>query len=343
VVFFLKEDIMKVFHDFHASGKFKRSLNAVFLVLIPKILGAIDSKDFRPISLVGSIYKIVVKILVNMLKMVLEKIISKSQNTFIRCRQILDPILIVNGCLNSRMRSGNSGVICKMDLEKAYDHINWNFLLHMLRRCGFGGALVLLDGILYFSVLVNSSPTGFFSSSRGLRQGDSVSPLLFVVVMEALGRMISTLASGGFLSCFCVGTWIGISHILFADDTLIFYGANSNHLSNLRCLVLFFKAVWGLKMNLAKLESVGNVDIVTELAGILGCGVDSLFLKYLGLSLGGSHNAKHVWDSVIAKIEHQLASWKRLYLRVVGLPLSRAPYLIYLRTLYPSFLSLQAL
>jgi hypothetical protein len=129
---------MKVFHDFHASGKFERSLNAVFLVLIPKILGAIDSKDFRPISLVGSIYKIVVKILVNMLKMVLEKIISKSQNTFIRCRQILDPILIVNECLNSRMRSGNSGVICKMDLEKAYDHINWNFLLHMLRRCGIG-------------------------------------------------------------------------------------------------------------------------------------------------------------------------------------------------------------
>jgi hypothetical protein len=79
----LKEDIMKVLHEFHASGKFERSLNATFLALIPKIPGAINPKDFRPISLVGSIYKIIAKILANRLKTVLEKIISKLQNAFI--------------------------------------------------------------------------------------------------------------------------------------------------------------------------------------------------------------------------------------------------------------------
>jgi len=115
---------MKVFHDFHDSGKFKRSLNATFLAPIPKILGAVNRKDFRPINLMDSIYKIIAKILANRLKMVLEKIISKSQNTFIQARQILDPILIANECLDSRMRSGDPGVICKIDLEKAYDHIN---------------------------------------------------------------------------------------------------------------------------------------------------------------------------------------------------------------------------
>jgi len=73
---------MKVFHDFHDSGKFKRSLNATFLAPIPKILGAVNRKDFRPINLMDSIYKI----LANRLKMVLEKIISKSQNTFIQAR-----------------------------------------------------------------------------------------------------------------------------------------------------------------------------------------------------------------------------------------------------------------
>jgi hypothetical protein len=250
--------------------------------------------------------------------MVLEKIISKSQNAFIRGRQILDPILIANECLDSRLRSGEPGVICKMDLEKAYDHVNWDFLLYMLRRCGFGGKwcswIAHCISSVRFSVLVNSSPTGFFSSSRGLRQGDPLSPLLFVIVMEALGRMISAAVSGGLLSGFSVGTGTDISHLLFADDTLLFCGANPNHLCNLRSLFLCFEAVSGLKTNLAKSElvPVGNVDNVAGLAGILGCGVASLPLKYLGLPLGASYKAKHIWDGVIEKIERRLASWKNV-------------------------------
>jgi len=72
-------------------------------------------------------------------KSVLEKVISKSQSAFIKGRQILDPILIANDCLDSRLRSREPVVICKIDLEKAYNHVNWNFLLYMQRRCGFGG------------------------------------------------------------------------------------------------------------------------------------------------------------------------------------------------------------
>jgi hypothetical protein len=131
---------MKVFSEFHAGGLFEESLNASFIAFIPKILGAIDLKDFRPISLVGGIYKIIAKVFANRLKTVMEKVISKSQSAFIKGRQILDPILIDNDCLDSRLRSGEPGVICKMDLEKAYDHVNWGFfLLFMLKRCSFGG------------------------------------------------------------------------------------------------------------------------------------------------------------------------------------------------------------
>jgi hypothetical protein len=178
---------MKVFYEFHARGLFEKSLNASFISLIPKNPGANSIKDFWPISLVGGIYKIIAKVLANRLKSVLEKVISKSQSAFIKGRQILDPILIANECIDSTLRSGEPGVICKMDLEKAYDHVNWNFLLYMW-RCGFGGQWCLwiahCISSVWFSVLVNGSPYGFFKSSRGLRQGDPLLPLLFVCVCD---------------------------------------------------------------------------------------------------------------------------------------------------------------
>lgn len=156
-----------------------------------------------------------------------------------------------------------------------------------------------------FSILVNGSSTGFFSSSRGLRQGDPSSPLLFVVVMKALGRTISAAASGALLLGLFVGIGPDISHVLFVDDTLLFCGVDPNHLRNLRSLFLLFEVVSGLKTNLAKSEFVleGYVNNVVGLVGIFGCGVASLPLKYLSLPFGASYKAKHIWDNVIEKIK----------------------------------------
>lgn len=127
-----------------------------------------------------------------------------------------------------------------------------------------------------------------------------MSPLLFVIVMEALSRMLSSFIDRGFLSGFSMGSRLTeeviISHLLFADDTLVFCEANHDHLRFLRVVLLCFEAVSGLKINLAKsvLVPVGVVDNVDELAGIMECGVSSLPLKYLGLPLGACFKAKSI-------------------------------------------------
>jgi hypothetical protein len=109
---------MVVFKEFHSRGKFEKSINATFVYLILKKAGAVDSKDFRPISLVGDVYIIISKVLGNTLKSILGKIISSTQNVFIRRGQILDSVLVANKCLDNRIRSRELGVLCKLDLEK---------------------------------------------------------------------------------------------------------------------------------------------------------------------------------------------------------------------------------
>ena len=161
-------------------------------------------RDFRPISLVGGIYKILSKVLANRLKRVILGIISKTQNAFMPDRQILDSVLIANECLDSRLKAGVPGVLCKLDVEKAFDHVSWDFLMYMLQRCGFSKQwrkwILFWISTVKFSVLINGSPKDFFGSSRGLRQDDPLSPLLFVIVMEALSRLLDGAVLAGHIS-----------------------------------------------------------------------------------------------------------------------------------------------
>jgi len=139
--------------------------------------------------------------------------------------------------------------------------------------------------------LINGSPYDFFESSRGLRQGDPLSPLLFVLVMDTFSRMLSRAMVGGFVSGFRannINTSLEVSHLLFADDTLIMCDANSEHIYNLDHILMCFEAISGLKINLQKSEliAVGEVPNIEELASILSCRISSFPMKCLGLPLG---------------------------------------------------------
>ena len=202
-------DLMAVFHSFHEFGEFERSLNATFFCLIPKKHEAEEVKDFRPISLVGGVYKIIAKVLANRLRVVLPDIISESQNAFIGGRQILDSALIASECLDSQLKTSVPGVMCKLDVEKAYDHVNRNFLHYLMGHCGFSLSwqkwISSCISTTRFSILINGSSEGFFEGSRGLRQGDPLSPLLFDIVMEGLSRLLDRAVLRGLVSGFSVG------------------------------------------------------------------------------------------------------------------------------------------
>jgi len=230
--------------------------------------------------------------------------------------------------VDSQIRSGDPGLLCKLDLEKAYDHVNWDFLLYLLHHCGFGEKwrawIRFCISMVRFSILVNGTLSGFFYSSRGLRQGDPLSPFLFVVVIEALSRMLIAALDQGNLTRFLVGSReseaLVVNHLLFADATLIFCGAQEEQIQHLRCIFLCFEAASGLRINLGKSEIVpiGAVEDIDRLAHLLGCRVTSLPLTYLGLPLGASFKSGSIWNGVIEKMERRLAGWKRMYLSKGG-------------------------
>ncbi|RVW74330.1 LINE-1 retrotransposable element ORF2 protein [Vitis vinifera] len=326
---FVKDEVLGFFKDFYEGGKFVRSLNTTFLVLIPNKCGAEDLSDFRPISLVGGLYKLLAKVLANRLKKVVGKVVSSTQNAFVEGRQILDATLVANEVIDSVLKRKESGVLCKLDLEKAYDRINWDFLLSVMQRMGFGekwiGWIRWCISTASFSVLVNGSPTGFFRSSRGLRQGDPpLSPYLFVLGMEALSSLINRAVRGGFLSGCRIGgregVGIQVTHLLFADDTLVFCDDSQEQLAFLSWLLMWFEAISGLRINLNKSEilPVGRVENAKLLAAELGYKVGSLPSTYLGLPLGASHKSVKVWEGVEERMRKKLALWKRQFISKGG-------------------------
>ncbi|RVW73236.1 LINE-1 reverse transcriptase-like [Vitis vinifera] len=260
--------------------------------------------------------------------MVMGKVVSKAQNTFVEGRQILDAVLVANEVLDSVLKGKEGAVMCKLDIEKAYDHVEWSFVVSVMSMMGFGEKWIRwikwCISTVSFSVLVNGSSSGFFQSSRGLRQEDPLSLYLFVMVMEAFSSLLRSALDGGFVSACKArsrgGEGVKVSHLLFADDTLVFCGASKEQLLYLSWILMWFEAMSGLRINLDKSEliPVGYVENAEELAATIGCKVGSLPTTYLGLPLGAPYRSLAVWDGVEERMRKKLARWKSQYISKGG-------------------------
>ena len=172
--------------------------------------------------------------------------------------------------------------------------------------------------------MVNGTSSGFFQSSKGLRQGDPLLPYLFVIAMEALCCLVKRAVNGGFLTACKVrgrgGEGAQVSHLLFVDDTLVFCEYSQDQMMYLCWALMWFEAISGLRINLKKSELilVGCVENVKDLAAELGCKVRSLPSSYLGLSLGAPFKSVAAWDGVEERIQKRLTMWKRQYISKGG-------------------------
>ncbi|GJS64726.1 RNA-directed DNA polymerase, eukaryota, reverse transcriptase zinc-binding domain protein [Tanacetum coccineum] len=274
------------------------------------------ASDFRPISLIGAQYKIIAKVLANRLACVIDTIISHEQSAFIKNRQILDGPLMVNEVIQWCKRKKSKLMVFKIDFEKAFDSISWDFLIRVLQFMGFSDKWIKwISGCLSSastSILINGSPSREFSIHRGLRQGDPLSPFLFIIAMEGLHVAMEDAMAASIYSGFCINN-LSLSHLFFADDALFIGDWSSN---NIKCLVAIldcFHKVSGLKINYhkSKLFGVGvSPNEISALAATTGCSPLASSFNYLGLPVDCNMSRVKSWDPIVEKFSSRLSRWR---------------------------------
>ncbi|GKV49628.1 hypothetical protein SLEP1_g56369 [Rubroshorea leprosula] len=314
----LKEDFMSFFAEFHQNGRLVRGLNSSFITLIPKKLNPLELKDFRPISLIGCLYKLLAKVLANRLKGVMSGIISDTQSTFLGGRQLVDSVLVLNEVIDEVKLKKQKAFVFKADFEKAYDCVDWAYLDWMFCKMGFGmkwrGWIRECLSTARISVLVNGSPTKEFVMGKGLRQGDPLSPFLFLIVAEGLNGLVKRAENEGMLRGIAVGNkGLTVSLLQFADDTVFLGNADSENIFAVKTILRCFELMSGLRINFCKSSVVGfNVSErwIRGVASVLHCGVGETSFMYLGLPVGRKIRCTKMWEPVLKKFRAKLAIWK---------------------------------
>ena len=207
----LGPSITKAVLDFRNGGDMPDKMNNTILCLIPKVKNPQEMKQFRPISLCNVVYKICSKVLADRLRPFHDEIISPEQSAFVPGRLITNNVLIAFECTHyPKRKKGLTGACAiKLDMAKAYDRVEWEYLRRIMLRLGFQEQFVSLImrcvTSVSFSVRVNGSLSKVFRPTRGIRQGDPISPYLFLLCAEGLSCLLKGI--GLDVQCICRVNW----------------------------------------------------------------------------------------------------------------------------------------
>lgn len=321
----VKSDVMAFLKEFHDNALLPKAMTASFLTLVPKKDHPQDLFDYRPICLIGSVYKILSKLLANRLNKVLGKLISSCQSAFLPNRQILDRVVVLNELIDLATRRKDECLLFKVDFERAYDTVSWLFLERMMIKMGFAtGWLQWMRTCIFessMSVLVNGSPTNDFKVGRGLRQGDPLSHFLFLIVAEGLAGMMKKAVEIGKFKGYHITDHTQFDILQFADDTILIGEGSWENLWTIKSLLRGFELVSGLKINFVKSKLIGlNIAETFLQAGssFLSCLPDVVPFKFLGIPVGSNPRRSVTWKPVVDAMSKRLNSWRGRHLSYGG-------------------------
>lgn len=251
----IKTELMEAIQAF-TQGDIRNlhKVNTALVVLLPKKVGAITPGDFRPITMIHSFAKLLSKVLALCLGPRMIEIVGKNQNAFIRVRSIQDNFKYVQRAAVFLRRKKIPMLLLKLDISKAFDTLSWPFLLEVLAAHGFPSRWrAWIEALLSSAssrIILNGVQGRPIRQMRGVRQGDSLSPLLFIIAMDTLHRLFNKAAADGVLRA--TPREIKFQCSLYADDMILFIRPTVQEAVAVKGILEIFDAASGLRTNLAK-------------------------------------------------------------------------------------------
>lgn len=306
--------------SFFLKGYMPNGVKATALAIIPKHKNATAISDYRPIALCNVIYKIVAKVLAGRLKPVMNLIVMDNQAGFVKSRISTDNILLANEVLYFAGKSRCKKSFCaKLDIKKAFDSVSREFLLARLVQKGFPNTFInwikaCISDVNY-SVVLNGALEGYFSTSAGLRQGCPLSPYLFCLVMDAFSNLLE---SRGFRGI--VFDQYSLTHLLYADDVLIFGEATEENCNILVNILQDFADTTGLQVNHGKSAIMfpRNQDYSQAICNTLGIHNIVSKITYLGIPLSFYRLKIEDFLPLMDNVNKKMNGWKANLLSFAG-------------------------
>ncbi|XP_062014459.1 uncharacterized protein LOC133730987 [Rosa rugosa] len=323
------DDVVQAVQNFLHTGQLLREIIFTHICLIPKVPNPETVADLRPIALCNVIYKICSKAITNRLKRVLSHLISPFQSAFILGRLITDTLIAneVSHFIHNCQSSSEGVFSLKLDMSKAYDRMEWKFLEAILLRFGFDEAWVhiIMQCVttVRYAFLINGKPRGYLTPTRGLRQGDPLSPYLFLLCAEVFSALLVRKAERQELKGIriCPDAPL-IHHLLFVDDSLLFGRATLEECLHIKSVLTDYEIASRQQVNFSKSSIVFskkvNVSLQGQLANSLGVKIEAKHDKYLGLPTYLGRNRTEPFAYIKERLSKKLEGWQGKLLSSAG-------------------------